>query len=111
VGAGHGEYIILEFSPPLPNQRKNAWVECFNQSGRECSFQIWVNTGTWLLERVDCRAEGLLPEDEDGFIVQAFTCFDEDVVVDPPPWLNVGTSSSGNMVVRGDAVAVVEHHW
>jgi hypothetical protein len=107
-----GEHFIIQYSPTLPNERKNAWVECFNLSREECSFFIWVNTSTWYLERVDYGAKGLLVEGKDRFIVQAFTRFDEDVVVDPPPWLNLNTKteSEGNMVLIGDSVAVVEHH-
>jgi len=107
-----GEHIIIQYTSPLPNERKNPWIESFNQPAEEgfSCFLVWVNTSTWHLERVDCRANGLLVEGEDGIIVQAFTCFDENVVVDPPPWLNTKTDSEGNMVITGEDIAVVEHH-
>lgn len=107
-------YLILKYLPPIPERYRNGFLQISNEPNIEWQIEIWLDMHTDDLVRgticgITHTASEELLEIE---ISQAFTCFDQDVVVEPPPWLNLSpTSEEGEMIVTDEKeVAIVSHH-
>jgi len=71
-------------------------------------LEVWIEAGTKRIIKgqVSKREES----QEIGRVVQAFTCFDEPIDVQPPPWLNAVPIPSGGYKGVDDRIPILRHH-
>jgi len=77
-----------------------------------CKIQIWIDLETHLLVKGAYILEAKMQEGElvDIGMHYAFTAHNEDVKVEPPPWLNVEQNSEGEDVVSSTEVPILYYH-
>lgn len=93
----------------IPARYRTGFMELCDESENKCEVQIWLDMRTDYLVRGTIRLDGETQEGKE--FCQAFTCFDQDIVVEPPPWLNLASDSAGGMIVTDEEeVPVLPHH-
>lgn len=101
-------YLIFIFRPPLPQQYIKRYMEIFDRNEDEFEVRIWIDTNTGYLVRGTISSLPELPVHQE--ISQAFTCFGEDVIVEPPPWLNLTPDEEGKLTLTNNKLPIVPHH-
>jgi hypothetical protein len=105
-------YLILNYGTPLSGGVSRGFPLLCKDLKGTCEIQTWISLETGLFVKGKILYEGETPDGEfaQGEVHQMFTCYDEDVNVSPPPWINVAPDSEGNLRVVNQKVPILRHH-
>lgn len=111
-------YLILTHAPPFPPPNGNPLLEICSSEEATCEIQSWIDTQSGYLVRTTIliRERGSEREKTQIEMSQSFTCFNEDILIEPPPWLNAEPASNGNdastgqLVITNTEVPFMPHH-
>jgi hypothetical protein len=106
------KYLLLQYtSSALSNLRPQKLG--FSEKVEELyEAQIWICLKSGFLVKGVYLFEIKPPEAELVHLElhHMFTCFNENIRVIPPPWLNIGPDSSGELVIINTDVPILEHY-
>jgi hypothetical protein len=105
-------YLILNYGTPVSGGVIRGFPLLCKDLKGTCEIQIWISLETGLFVKGKIVYEGKTPDGEfaQGEVHQMFICYDEDVNVSPPPWVNVAPDSEGNPRVVNQKVSILRHH-
>jgi len=105
-------YLLLNYSIPGSGEINRGFHLMCKDLKDPCQIEIWISLETGLFVKGKMKYEWETSDGEfaQGEIHQMFTCYDEDVKVSPPPWINVAPDSEGNLRVVNNKVPIVSHH-
>jgi len=105
-------YLLLEYKSPI-NIKSNTFIgdvfkDCNASLNTTCRVDIWIDLKTYVISKASIiYSENQQPSFS---IKQAFACFNEKINVKPPPWLNIGPNSKGEIIITNDRIAVLNHY-
>jgi hypothetical protein len=106
------EYLILEFRTPVSGKfspiLKDILDECPESVKDSCQVTIWIDLSSELLS----KAEIYIQDETHGDVAisQVFACYNEEINIEPPPWLNIKKSSNGSGVITDTKVFKIPHY-
>jgi hypothetical protein len=99
-------YVLFEYSKPYSENFAKLLLESDELDSIDAKLSIFVNATKRQIEKVELEIFSKENESDHPMVKkQVFTGFDEDIVVQPPPWLNVNDGK----VVAGE-IPVVRLH-
>ena len=103
-------YLLLEYDKPA--SREGFVNLCELLSDGNCHLQVWINLNTGLLAKAQVIVEGTSTKGDpvDIEVHQAFTCYNENVRVEPPPWLNIVLDAKGKATIVNTKKPVVRQY-
>lgn len=70
-----------------------------------CQVEIWIHPPSNFVVKGTVKSNDLAMQ-----IDQIFTCFNEPVVVEPPPWLNATPDVDGSLRITDTRIPYVPHY-
>jgi hypothetical protein len=105
-------YLLLNYGIPESGGINRGFPLICKDLKGTCQTEIWISLETGLFVKGKMKYEGETPDGEfaQGELHQMFTCYDKEVKVSPPPWINVAPDSEGNLRVVNNKVPILSHH-
>lgn len=107
----HEKYLILEYSAPVRGNYNSiygdAFSSCNTSNDNRCHIFIWINLHTNFLTKVEVA---YLEKYKLTFLIfQVFGCYNENINVTPPPWLNLRRDPWGYTMIS-EEIPIMEHY-
>jgi hypothetical protein len=104
------KYLIITHSLPFSASEGNRILE--GCSDGTCIVQSWIDIEKGYFARStvvtgEQLGSGGKPQLEAS---QSFSCFDDDIRIEPPAWLNAEPDAEGQLMVTNPQVLIVPHH-
>jgi hypothetical protein len=105
-------YLLLHYDAPASGDVCRGFLEGCEEPKYPKQIQIWINLESGFLAKGTILFKEKTPDGETpiGEMQRMFTCYNEDVKVYPPPWLNLVPDSEGQRRVVNTKVPILRHH-
>jgi hypothetical protein len=106
-------YLLLEYKDPISSEFGLRLIEEYKDlQNRRFEVRVWIDLETGFLAKGEVIVKGKTSEGEHvhGEVQQVFTSYNQDVKVNPPPWLNAVPNDRGELICTDDRVPTVRHH-
>ena len=106
----HKQYLLLEYDNPA--SREGPLKMCALLSDGNCRIHVWISLDTALFAKAQVIVQGTSTEGKplDLEVHQAFSCYNEKISVDPPPWLNIVLDANGKGKIVNEKRVVLLHY-
>jgi hypothetical protein len=101
------KYLIITHALPFLEFNGNRVLEGCGMSEGGCEIQSWIDLQSGYFVRSTILTGERKPELEAS---QSFSCFNDDILIEPPAWLNAEPDSDGQLKITNTEVLIVPHH-
>lgn len=107
------KYLLLEYTSSIFSEKIQGYIKDCYQTCRmlerlKCELFFWIDIESGFL--VKGEVNGKTKTENSINAQQVFTCFNEDIKINPPPWLNIEKNAEGESVIVNTQVPIVHHH-
>jgi len=105
------QYLLLEYPQPTSPERQQGFLRTLTGLKGTCQIQLWVSLKTGFLAKGAILFDGTVDKERvHGEIHQVFTSYNEDIHVDPPPWVNTVPRGDGRHQIVNRKVPIILPH-
>ena len=104
-------YLLLEYDTPASGGGLLKEV-CREFVGGNCHVQIWIHLKTGFLAKAQFTIQGTKMDGElgDVEIHKLFACHNDNIKVEPPPWLNAVQIEGNKFEIVERRIPILRHH-